>query len=170
VGCLRLSDSCYACLSRPSAELDSLKPVADELRRGLDGAYQVAQRDQLRAYRWSEHYYDSTPDRATVPQAVNSVHAVIVRMVACTKRTFLKKISDGIDTDSKLAPELPVPVIRGMCRGINTDVPNDAEPDVMGAPSPAQRRSPVTTAVARNQRDSVSGVHGSTGSPRTGKG
>ena len=28
---------------------------------------------------------------------------------------------------AKLAPEPPVSAIRGMCRGIHTDVPNDAE-------------------------------------------
>ena len=27
----------------------------------------------------------------------------------------------------ELVPELPISAIRGMCRGINTDVPNDAE-------------------------------------------
>jgi AbrB family looped-hinge helix DNA binding protein len=27
----------------------------------------------------------------------------------------------------QLVPELPISAIRGMCRGINTDVPNDAE-------------------------------------------
>ena len=27
----------------------------------------------------------------------------------------------------ELVPELPITAIRGMCRGINTDVPNDVE-------------------------------------------
>jgi hypothetical protein len=27
----------------------------------------------------------------------------------------------------ELVPELPISAIRGMCRGIDTDVPNDAE-------------------------------------------
>ena len=27
----------------------------------------------------------------------------------------------------ELMPELPISAIRGMCRGINTDVPNDVE-------------------------------------------
>ena len=93
------------------------------------------------------------PDRATVLQAVNSAYAVIVTMVARTKRTLLKPTADGIDTDSKLAPELPVSAIRGMCLGINTDVPNDAEPDAEGTPCPAPRHPPLTTAAARHQRD-----------------
>jgi len=74
-------------------------------------------------------------------------------MVARTKRTFLKTISDGIGADSKLASELPITAIRGMCLGINTDVPNDAEPDAEGTPCPAPRHPPLTTAAARHQRD-----------------
>ena len=31
------------------------------------------------------------------------------------------------DPDAKLALEPPIPPIRGMCPGINTDAPNDAE-------------------------------------------
>lgn len=34
---------------------------------------------------------------------------------------------DQPDRGDKLAPEPPISPIRGMCRGINTDVPNDAE-------------------------------------------
>jgi hypothetical protein len=39
----------------------------------------------------------------------------------------LKPTADPIDSDAKLQPEPPISAIRGMCRGINTDVPNDAE-------------------------------------------
>jgi len=39
----------------------------------------------------------------------------------------LKIAIDPPDHGSKLAPEPPIFSIRGMCRGINTDVPNDAE-------------------------------------------
>lgn len=34
---------------------------------------------------------------------------------------------DHPDHGDKLAPEPPISTIRGMCRSINTDVPNDAE-------------------------------------------
>ena len=39
----------------------------------------------------------------------------------------LKIAVDHPDHGTKLVPELPVSAIRGMCRGISTDVPNDAE-------------------------------------------
>ena len=39
----------------------------------------------------------------------------------------LKVAVDQPDHAVKSAPQPPVPAIRGMCRGINTDVPNDAE-------------------------------------------
>ena len=39
----------------------------------------------------------------------------------------MKTKADSIDTDPKSAPELSISAIRGMCHGINTDVPNDAE-------------------------------------------
>ena len=39
----------------------------------------------------------------------------------------MKTIADPIDPDAKTNPERPSYAIRGMCRGINTDVPNDAE-------------------------------------------
>ena len=39
----------------------------------------------------------------------------------------LKIAVDQPDNGDKLAPEPPLSPIRGMCRGINTDVPNDAE-------------------------------------------
>lgn len=39
----------------------------------------------------------------------------------------LKITVDQSDHGSKLAPEPPLSAIRGMCRGINTDVPNDAD-------------------------------------------
>ena len=35
----------------------------------------------------------------------------------------------------ELMPELPISSIRGMCPGINTDVPDDAEDADSGAPS-----------------------------------
>jgi len=93
-----------------------------------------------------------------------------MRLSRETKGSNLKTGTESDHADSKLVPELPICASRGMCRGIDTDVPNDAEPDVIGAPIRAPRHPPVTAAVARNQRDSVGGVHGSTGSPRTRKG
>ena len=39
----------------------------------------------------------------------------------------LKIAVDQTNHGSKLAPEPPISAISGMCRGINTDVPNDAE-------------------------------------------
>ena len=39
----------------------------------------------------------------------------------------LKVAVDPPDHGSKLAPEPTVSAIRGICRGIGTDVPNDAE-------------------------------------------
>lgn len=39
----------------------------------------------------------------------------------------LKIAVDHPDHADKLAPEPPISTIRGMCRGINPDVPNDAE-------------------------------------------
>jgi hypothetical protein len=44
----------------------------------------------------------------------------------------LKTTADPIDSDAKLKSEPPISAIRGLCRGINTDVPNDAE-DALGA-------------------------------------
>lgn len=44
----------------------------------------------------------------------------------------MKTTADTIDSDAKLNPERPSSAIRGMCRDINTDVPNDAE-DTQGA-------------------------------------
>jgi hypothetical protein len=44
----------------------------------------------------------------------------------------LKTTADLIDSNAKLNPEPPISAIRGMCRGINTDVPNDTE-DTQGA-------------------------------------
>ena len=44
----------------------------------------------------------------------------------------MKTTADPIDPGAKLNPERPNSAIRGMCRGINTDVPNDAE-DAQGA-------------------------------------
>jgi hypothetical protein len=48
------------------------------------------------------------------------------------KGLTLKTIADPIDSDAKLNPEPPISAIRGMCRAINTNVPNDAE-DTQGA-------------------------------------
>lgn len=39
----------------------------------------------------------------------------------------MKTTADPVDPDAKLNPERPISAIRGMCRGINTDVPNDVE-------------------------------------------
>lgn len=39
----------------------------------------------------------------------------------------LKIAVDQPDHGSNLAPEPPISTIRGMCRGISTDVPKDAE-------------------------------------------
>jgi hypothetical protein len=44
----------------------------------------------------------------------------------------LKTNANPIDPQAKLNPEQPNFAIRGMCPGINTDVPNDAE-DTLGA-------------------------------------
>ena len=44
----------------------------------------------------------------------------------------MKTTADSIDPDAKLNPERPNSTIRGVCGGINTDVPNDAE-DTQGA-------------------------------------
>jgi len=39
------------------------------------------------------------------------------------QRLEVRVVGDHVE----LVPELPISAIRGMCRGINTDVPNDAE-------------------------------------------
>ena len=39
----------------------------------------------------------------------------------------MKKATEHVDADPKLAPALAISTIRGMCRGISTDVPNDVE-------------------------------------------
>ena len=39
----------------------------------------------------------------------------------------MKTTADPIDPDAQLNAERPNSAIRGMCRGINTDVPNDSE-------------------------------------------
>lgn len=37
----------------------------------------------------------------------------------------------------ELLPEIPVTALRGMCLGMDTDVPNDPEPIALVAPAPA---------------------------------
>ena len=39
----------------------------------------------------------------------------------------MKKATERVDADPKLAPALEISTIHGMCRGISTDVPNDVE-------------------------------------------
>ena len=39
----------------------------------------------------------------------------------------LKITIDQLDHGAKLAPEPPISAIHGMCRGMDTDVPNDTE-------------------------------------------
>ena len=39
----------------------------------------------------------------------------------------MKKATERVDADPKVAPALEISTIRGMCRGISTDVPNDVE-------------------------------------------
>ena len=54
-------------------------------------------------------------------------------MTEINKLTVGAKIAlDPPDHGSDLAPEPPISTIRGMCRGINTDMPNDVE-DTQGA-------------------------------------
>ena len=43
------------------------------------------------------------------------------------KGVSLKTTADPVDPDAKFNPERPISAISGMCRGINTDVPNDVE-------------------------------------------
>ena len=39
----------------------------------------------------------------------------------------MKKATERVDADAKLEHALEISTIRGMCRGISTDVPNDVE-------------------------------------------
>ena len=49
-------------------------------------------------------------------------------MTQINEPPVVRKIAvDKSDHDPKLASQRPVSPIRGMCRGINTDMPNDAE-------------------------------------------
>ena len=56
----------------------------------------------------------------------------------------LKIMVDHSDPAAKLAPGPPISTIRGMCRGINTDVPNDADDLIMS--TAAARGASVKTA------------------------